>query len=268
MATAMRPSTPQEMREIHAAGSGVLYTAGRFSEELPEGVLRSTDGGTTWRSVLNGVWSIAVDPNRAGTVWAVGGGLLVTRDGGTTWQSLGVAPTNDISAIVLDPRRPRTLYLSTPQNGVFRSVDGGRTWRAFGASRKGRAGRGPQLTELLAIDPRKPGTFYAGDGFGVVATVNGGATWRRADTGVVASNVGTVAPAASSPATIYTGTLPTIHAGSGTINAGGSVLSRSAPGVRHRRTAPSTTGCADPGPGRAGRPARAQSRSDRSRANR
>ena len=62
--------------------------------------------------------------------------------------------------------------------------------------------------------------MYAGDGFGVVATVNGGATWRRADAGVVASRVVTVAPAASNPATIYTGTVPTI-------NAGGSVLSRS-----------------------------------------
>ena len=222
---AMRPSTPRDMREIHAAGSGILYIASRFSEELPEGVLRSTDGGTTWRGVLNGVWSIAVDPNRAGTVWAVGGGLLVTRDGGTTWQSLGVAPANDTTAIALDPRRPRTLYLSTRQSGVFRSVDGGRTWRAFGTSGKARAGRGPQLAELLAIDPREPGTLYAGDAFGVVATVNDGATWRRADTGVVASNVLTVAPAASSPATIYTATFPNF-------NAGGPVLSRSDDGGR------------------------------------
>ena len=198
---AMRPSTPRDMREIHAAGSGILYIASRFSEELPEGVLRSTDGGTTWRGVLNGIWSIAVDPNRAGTVWALGGGLLVTHDGGTTWRSAGPTPAGDLTAIALDPHRPRTLYLSTRDSGVFQSVDGGRTWHAFGGGRKGR----PGLTELLAIDPLTPGTAYAGDDFGVVATVNGGATWRRADAGVVASKVGTVAPAASSPATIYTG---------------------------------------------------------------
>jgi len=198
-------STRRIVTEIHAAGSGILYAAGLRSglNPNPAGVLRSTDGGTTWRGVLDGSWSIAVDPDRAGTVWAVGElGVRVTRDGGTSWQSPGTAPANP-SAIVLDPRRPRTLYLSTRQNDVFRSVDGGRTWHPFGVGRKGRAGRGPQLTELLAIDPRNPGTLYAGDGSGVVKTVDGGATWRRADAGVVASNVGSVVPAASNPATIY-----------------------------------------------------------------
>jgi photosystem II stability/assembly factor-like uncharacterized protein len=201
---AMRPSTLRNMREIHAAGSGVLYTAGSYYREVPDGVLRSTDGGATWRSMLDGVWSIAVDPNRAGTVWAVGEHVLrVTRDGGMTWRSPGIAPVDGFPAITLDPRSPRTLYLSTPQNGVYRSVDGGRTWRPFGAN--ARPGRGPRLTELLAIDPRTPATLYAGDGSGVVATMDGGATWRRADAGVVASHVTRIVPAAGNPTTIYTG---------------------------------------------------------------
>jgi photosystem II stability/assembly factor-like uncharacterized protein len=200
----MRTGAPRDMTEIHAAGSGILYTAGRFWEEIPDGVLRSTDGGTTWHRVLDGRWSLTVDPNRAGTVWAVGFlGVRVTRDGGTSWESAGPAPARDPSAIVLDPRHPRTLYLSTRQNDVLRSVDGGRSWHPFRARRKGRSGPGPGLTDLLAIDPRKPGTLYAGDGLGVVKTVDGGATWRRADAGVVASHVLRVAPAASNPATIY-----------------------------------------------------------------
>jgi photosystem II stability/assembly factor-like uncharacterized protein len=200
----VRPSTPRDMREIHAAGSGILYTAGRSWGPNPAGVLRSTDGGTTWRGVLDGTWSLAVDPNRPETVWAVGElGVRVTRDGGTSWRSAGPPPARDLAAIVLDPLRPRTLYLSTRQNEVFRSVDGGRTWHPFGAGQTGRPGPAPGLTELLAIDPRKPGTLYAGDGLGVVKSVDGGATWGRADAGVVASHVRTVAPAASNPATIY-----------------------------------------------------------------
>ena len=190
---AMRMSTRRDVTMIHAAGSGILYA------ESPSGILQSSDGGTTWRVILDGSWSLVVDPNRAGTVWAVGAGLLrVTRDGGTTWRAAWPAPAAATSAIVVDPRRPRTLYLSTRQSGLFRSIDDGRTWNPFGARRKG-------LTELLAIDPRRPWTLYAGDGFGVVATADGGASWRRADAGVVASQVGTVALAASNPATIYTG---------------------------------------------------------------
>jgi len=197
--------TPRAMMEIHAAGGGILYTAGHdFGDSRAEGVWLSTDGGTTWRGVLDGSWSLAVDPNREGTAWAVGElGVRVTRDGGTSWRPAGPAPAHDLSQIVLDPRRPRTLYLSTRQNDVFRSVDGGRTWHPFGAGRNGRPGGGSALTEVLAIDPRKPGTLYAGDRLGVVKTVDGGATWRRADAGVVASLVASVAPAASNPATIY-----------------------------------------------------------------
>jgi photosystem II stability/assembly factor-like uncharacterized protein len=202
----VRRSTRGTVTEINATGSGILYAAGLSSglNPNPAGVLRSTDGGTTWRGVLDGSWSLAVDPDRPGTVWAVGElGVRVTRDGGTSWRSVGAAPARDPSKIVLDPRRPRTLYLSTRQNDVFRSVDGGRTWHPFGAGQKGRSGPGPGLTELLAVDPRMPGTLYAGDGLGVVRTVDGGATWRRADAGVVASEVIRVAPAASNPATIY-----------------------------------------------------------------
>ena len=203
---AVRPSTARYVGEIYAAGSGILYIAGRSPLPAAAGVLRSTDGGTTWKVVLDGSWSLAVDPARAGTVWAVSeAGVRVTRDGGTSWRSAGRAPARDLSAIVLDPRRPRILYVSTRHNDVFRSLDGGRTWHPFGAGPKGRSGPRPGLTALLVVDPRKPGTLYAGDGLGVVKTVNGGATWRRADAGVVASHVQRVALAASNPATIYAG---------------------------------------------------------------
>jgi photosystem II stability/assembly factor-like uncharacterized protein len=126
--------TPRAMMEIHAAGSGILYTAGQdFGDSRAEGIQRSTDGGTTWRGVLDGGWTLAVDPNRAGTVWAVGAlGVRVTRDGGTTWRSPGPAPAG-VAEIAFDPSRPRTLYLSTRQNDVFRSIDGGRIWHLFGA---------------------------------------------------------------------------------------------------------------------------------------
>lgn len=174
---AMRPSTSRDMREIHAAGSGILYTAGRFFEELPGGVQRSTDGGVTWQGVLDGSWSLAVDPDRAGTVWAVGElGVWVTRDGGTSWRSAGAAPVRDLTArdltaIVLDPRRPRTLYAGDGL-GVVKTVDGGATWR--------RADTGVVASQVRSVAPAasNPATIYAATDVGLARSIDGGDRWR------------------------------------------------------------------------------------------
>ena len=162
-------------------------------------IMRSTDSGRTWRTVARRdgyISSLAVNPARPGTIWAAGtAGVLVTRDGGTTWRVPGRPPARNLGSVVVDARDADTLYVSTWKRGLFRSSDGGRSWQSFGTG----------LTELLAIDPRKPGTMYAGDGYGVVKTADGGATWRRADAGIAVSFVNAVAPAASSAATIYAG---------------------------------------------------------------
>ena len=161
-----------------------------------DAIARSTDGGATWQRVLDGNWSLTVDPTRAGTVWAVGErGLRVTRDGGATWRVAGRPPARNLGSVIVDPRRPGTGYISAWKKGVFRTSDGGRTWRPFGAG----------LTGLLAIDPREPATVYAGDGFGVVRTTDAGRTWRRADKGIVASTLNAVATAPSDPETLYAG---------------------------------------------------------------
>ena len=58
-------------------------------------------------------------------------------DGGKTWQFLGLEATEQIGAIVIDPRDPQTVYVGAmghlwgrnPERGVFKTTDGGRTWR-------------------------------------------------------------------------------------------------------------------------------------------
>ena len=182
--------------DIHTAGPGIVYaTIGRRGSRR-DAIARSTDGGATWQRVLDGNWSLTVDPTRAGTVWAVGErGLRVTRDGGATWRVAGLPPARNLGSVIVDPRRPGTGYISAWKKGVFRTSDGGRTWRPFGAG----------LTGLLAIDPQVPATVYAGDGFGVVRTTDAGRTWRRADKGIAASTLNAVATAPSDPETLYAG---------------------------------------------------------------
>ncbi len=78
-----------------------------------------------------------------------------------------------VSALVIDPKTPSTLYAGTEFGGVFRSTDAGSTWR-------GAPGAYPTLREqvrALALDPATPSTVYAatdsGPG-GVFKSTDGG----------------------------------------------------------------------------------------------
>jgi hypothetical protein len=84
-----------------------------------------------------------------------------------------------VSALAIDPATPTTLYVGIFAGGVYKSTDGGATWRF--ASR----GLAPNVT-ALAIDPVTPTILYAGQfGSGVVyKSTNGGASWHAANGGL------------------------------------------------------------------------------------
>ena len=119
-----------------------------------QALLRSDDGGQTWRSQLElfSVTSIAVDPRDADTVYLSGERttakrgievLLRSTDGGARWEERWSAPVADTptyaesertppplgyDAILLDPLAPGTLYRQSGDR-VERSTDAGRTFR-------------------------------------------------------------------------------------------------------------------------------------------
>jgi photosystem II stability/assembly factor-like uncharacterized protein len=117
------------------------------------GVLKSSDGGETWRFVSDDVPSLsvgalAIDPsdsnriyfgtgeaNSSGDSYA-GTGIYRSTDGGESWQFIGLPESRHIGRIAIDPDNPQrifvaamgTLFGTNHDRGVYRSTDGGDTW--------------------------------------------------------------------------------------------------------------------------------------------
>src|SRR5205823_4952978 len=108
------------------------------------GVLKSTDGGMTWRLLANALFdqatlgAVAISPTDANTVFLADrdegsdGGVWQTTDGGKNWRNLTSSYHGGaVSDVVLDPRNAAILYASftnttgVATNGIWKSSDGG-----------------------------------------------------------------------------------------------------------------------------------------------
>jgi len=167
-AIAFDPSAPATVY----AGTG----EGNWWSWLGAGVLRSTDGGTSW-SVLctapfvgQGFYDLVVDPADghhllAGTT----GGLYVSTDGGLTWARRRTARTWSIS--MAPAGGPSAEILCASNDGLFRSTNGGTSWSAVNLP--GSPGVFDRLATAIARS--SPGIAYAWGASGGAAYL-----WRRA----------------------------------------------------------------------------------------
>jgi photosystem II stability/assembly factor-like uncharacterized protein len=140
---------------------GTGEECGRNSVAWGDGVYKSTDGGKSFSRMglektqaIGRIITHPSDPNivyvaAVGPLWGYTGdrGLFKTIDGGKTWQKLanGLIDDGKTGAIdlVMDPSNPNTLYVAMwqrlrqpwrfdsggPNGGIFKTVDGGKTWR-------------------------------------------------------------------------------------------------------------------------------------------
>lgn len=174
-----------------------------------DGLYKSIDGGKSFSRVglenSEHIGKIIIHPEDSQTVfvaaqgplWKAGGdrGLYKTTDGGKTWtQSLKISDDTGVSDIVMDPRDPNTMYASAyqrrrhvwtlidggPESSVYKTTDGGRSWRKIT-----RGLPGGDLGRIgLAISPMKPDVLYAiveaaGDSGGFFRSADRGETWQR-----------------------------------------------------------------------------------------
>ena len=118
------------------------------------GLWKTTDSGKSWSCVSDGffktssVGAVAVSESNPDVVYAgtgereirgnvsEGDGVYKSTDGGETWKHIGLENTRNISRIVVDPKNPDVVYVAAlghlfsagPDRGVYKSVDGGKSW--------------------------------------------------------------------------------------------------------------------------------------------
>ncbi|HEV2387858.1 MAG TPA: hypothetical protein VGS20_11450 [Candidatus Acidoferrales bacterium] len=179
------------------------------------GIWKTENGGVTWRPVfdhedVSAIGALAVAQSAPNVVWAgtgetwlirayypMGDGVYKSTDDGGHWQHMGLEATGHIGRIVIDPHDPQRVFVCAlgqafrpqPERGVYRTLDGGRTWQQVLAVD---ANTG---CSDLAMDPQAPNTLYAGmwpllihpwaissggATGGVYVTHDGGATWAKA----------------------------------------------------------------------------------------
>lgn len=129
-------------------------------------------------------------PTQPGIVYvgAAGGGIWRTTDHGQTWEPLtddGVSLS--MGALAIDPNNPDILYAGTGEitpasnmqdawgTGMYKSTDGGRTWRRIGLSTVGAFSK-------VYVHPRNSNIVYAGgvrSAPGLYKSTDAGATWQR-----------------------------------------------------------------------------------------
>ncbi len=119
------------------------------------GLWKTTDGGQEWAPVTDGqissssIGAVAVAETNPDIIYIGGGetqlrgsitqgdGVYKSTDAGKTWRSLGLKETQAISRIRVHPTNPDVVYVAAlghpygdnEERGVFRSTDGGNTWK-------------------------------------------------------------------------------------------------------------------------------------------
>ena len=101
------------------------------------GLFRRAVGDDHWQALTNGlpeaaeVRAIAVHPQNPQVVYAgTQHGPYRSTDGGDHWEKLGFPDLGMVVwSILFDPKNPQTMYLGTAPAAVYRSDNGGDTWR-------------------------------------------------------------------------------------------------------------------------------------------
>ena len=183
------------------------------------GVWKSTDYGLVWKPIFDGqptqsIGALAIAPSDPNIIYvasgeglqrpdlSVGDGMYKSTDAGKTWTHLGLRDGQQINTILIDPHNPNRVlvavlghpYGPNVERGVFRSTDGGATWKKVLYKDENTGAID------LVFDPTDANTIYAdlwaarqgpwengawnGPESGVFKSTDGGDTWSQLTKGL------------------------------------------------------------------------------------
>ena len=202
------------------------------------GVWKSTDYGNSWHPIFDkeptsSIGAIAVSDSDPNVIYvgtgesnirpdqATGMGMYKSTDAGKTWSFIGLKETQDIAAIVVDPHNPDRVFAAAmghvygpnPERGIFRSLDGGKSWEKVLYVNDYTSGddveMDPANPEILYATlwqqqqaPWENGQFGGTDG-GIFKSTDGGNTWTKLTKGLPDVQQALLRVAPSNPQILY-----------------------------------------------------------------
>lgn len=152
------------------------------------GLYKSTDGGTTWKKLENGLPTakdglgrigVGISPSSPQRIYATvdarqNGGIYRSDDGGENWKLIATdgrlwGRGSDFAEIKVHPKNPDLVYVANV--AAYRSYDGGLTWSSF------KGAPGGDDYHRIWINPNSPDIMIFAADQGAVVTVNAGKTW-------------------------------------------------------------------------------------------
>jgi photosystem II stability/assembly factor-like uncharacterized protein len=143
------------------------------------GVFKSSDQGQTWLSIFEdyptaSIGDLEIDPQNPQIIWIgtgeanilrssmAGLGIFKSTNGGESFEYMGLGDTHHIARIIVHPKNSDVIWVAAPgheythnrERGVFKSTDGGKTWRHVFYKNRSTG------SIDLAIDPADPDTLY------------------------------------------------------------------------------------------------------------
>ena len=195
------------------------------------GVFKTDNNGISFYPIFDNqssysIGCITIDQNNPNVIWVgtgennnqravgYGDGIYKSEDGGKSWKNMGLANSQHIGRISIDPKNSDIIYVaaygalwnSSPERGIYKTTDGGKTWKQilFVSENTG-------FNDVL-IDPKNSNIIYAaahqrrrheytfisgGPESAIYKSVDEGITWNKLTNGLPSGDVGRIGLAIS-----------------------------------------------------------------------